>query len=36
MVFEKTKSGLLYAQDSLDLTPTIIKIFDQEFAKGKK
>ena len=36
MIFEKTKSGLLYAQDSLDLTPTIIKIFNQEVAKGKK
>jgi outer membrane protein len=36
MIFEKTKSGLLYAQDSLDLTPAIIKIYDQETAKNKK
>jgi outer membrane protein len=36
MVFEKTRSGLLYAPDSLDLTDTIIKIYDQEYSKKKK
>jgi outer membrane protein len=36
MIFEKTKSGLLYAPDSLNLTPMIIKVFNQEAAKGKK
>ncbi len=35
MIFEKTRSGLLYAPDSLDLTNTIIKIYDQEYDKKK-
>jgi len=36
MIFEKSRSGLLYAPDSLDLTDTIIKIYDQEYSKKKK
>jgi outer membrane protein len=36
MIFEKSRSGLLYAPDSLDLTDTIIKIYDQEYSKRKK
>ena len=35
MIFEKSRSGLLYAPESLDLTDTIIKIYDQEYAKKK-
>ncbi len=35
MIFEKSRSGLLYAPDSLDLTDTIIKIYDQEYMKKK-
>ena len=35
MIFEKSRSGLLYAPDSLDLTNTIIKIYDQEYSKRK-
>lgn len=35
MIFEKSRSGLLYAPDSLDLTDTIIKIFNQEYSKKK-
>ncbi len=35
MIFEKSRSGLLYAPDSLDLTDTIIKIYDQEYSKRK-
>lgn len=35
MIFEKSRSGLLYAPDSLDLTDTIIKIYDQEYSKKK-
>lgn len=35
MIFEKSRSGLLYASDPLDLTDTIIKIYDQEYSKKK-
>jgi len=35
MIFEKSRSGLLYAPDSLDLTDTIIKIYNQEYSKKK-
>jgi len=36
MIFEKSRRGLLYAPDSVDLTDTIIKIYDQEYSKKKK
>ncbi len=35
MIFEKSRSGLLYAADSLDLTDTIIKIYNQEYSKKR-
>ena len=35
MIFEKSRSGLLYASDPLDLTDIIIKIYNQEYAKQK-
>ncbi len=35
MIFEKSRSGLLYAADALDLTNTIIKIYNQEYSKKK-
>jgi outer membrane protein len=35
MIFEKSRSGLLYASDPLDLTDTIIRIYNQEYSKKK-
>lgn len=35
MIFEKSRSGLLYASDAMDLTNKIIKIYNQEYSKKK-